>query len=49
MVNDDRFILHTMDHWKFGEDYSGNLMDFNNMLNLIKEAEHMGPVLMVIN
>ncbi|KAK6631820.1 hypothetical protein RUM43_013886 [Polyplax serrata] len=47
MVNDDRFILHTMDHWKFGEDYSGNLMDFNNMLNLIKEAEHMGPVLMV--
>lgn len=47
MINDDRFILHTLDHWKFGHDYTGNLMDVENLKYLAQESKKLGPILMV--
>ena len=34
MVNDDRFIIETLDHWDFGPDYSGNIMNKGNLAHL---------------
>ena len=47
MINDDRFILQTLNHWNFGLDYTGNLMDLNNMLHLVQEAAKTGDTLLV--
>ncbi|GFG29900.1 hypothetical protein Cfor_09920 [Coptotermes formosanus] len=47
MINDDRFILQTLSNWNFGLDYTGNLMDLNNMLHLVQEAAKIGDVLLV--
>jgi len=47
MINDDRFILQTLNHWNFGLDYTGNLMDLNNMLHLVQEAAETGDILLV--
>jgi hypothetical protein len=47
MINDDRFILHTLDKWNFGLDYTGDLMDIKNMLHIVKKAVEMGDVLLV--
>ncbi|XP_069682597.1 cap-specific mRNA (nucleoside-2'-O-)-methyltransferase 2 isoform X1 [Periplaneta americana] len=47
MINDDRFILQTLSNWKFGLDYTGNLMDLKNMQHLVQEAEKMGNILLV--
>ncbi|PNF33148.1 hypothetical protein B7P43_G14451, partial [Cryptotermes secundus] len=44
MINDDRFILHTLDKWNFGLDYTGDLMDIKNMLHIVKKATEMGDV-----
>jgi cap2 methyltransferase len=46
-TNDDSFILQTRDHWNFGVDNTGNLMDINNMLHIVKGAAEMGDVLLV--
>jgi cap2 methyltransferase len=40
MINDDRFILHTLDNWHFGLDDTGNLMDKDNLRYLIKSFDH---------
>jgi cap2 methyltransferase len=42
-----RFIMKTLDHWNFGLDNTGNLMDVNNMLDIMKEASEMGDVFLV--
>jgi cap2 methyltransferase len=34
MVDDDRFIVETLDRWYFGEDNSGNILDTNNIRGL---------------
>jgi hypothetical protein len=36
-----------LSHWNFGLDYTGNLMDKNNMFHLVEEAAKMGDVLLV--
>ena len=39
MINDDRFIMGSMDHWDFGLDNSGNLLDKANMEQLVKRSK----------
>jgi hypothetical protein len=34
MVDDDRFIIETANHWYFGEDNSGNILDSDNIRGL---------------
>ncbi|CAF1350277.1 unnamed protein product [Rotaria sordida] len=36
MVDDDRFIVETLERWYFGEDNSGNILDTNNIKGLWK-------------
>lgn len=47
MINDDRFILHTLENWTFGADFTGNLMDAANLKHLLEESKKMGDVLLV--
>ncbi|XP_046999261.1 cap-specific mRNA (nucleoside-2'-O-)-methyltransferase 2 isoform X2 [Schistocerca americana] len=47
MINDDRFILHTLENWTFGADFTGNLMDTSNFKHILEESQKMGDVLLV--
>ncbi|CAF3614310.1 unnamed protein product [Rotaria socialis] len=38
MVDDDRFIIETLDRWYFGIDNSGNILDANNIKGLWKRV-----------
>lgn len=39
MIQDDRFILHTLSNWTFGEDATGNLMDKTNLAHLQAQVQ----------
>ncbi|XP_015599434.1 cap-specific mRNA (nucleoside-2'-O-)-methyltransferase 2 isoform X2 [Cephus cinctus] len=47
MITDDRFILHTLDHWCFGADNTGNLMDINNLDNLVEMTKSKDKIMLV--
>lgn len=47
-ILDDRFIFHTLDKWHFGADFTGNLMNEQNMYALKEHCDNkLGPVHLV--
>ena len=47
MINDDRFIKETFQNWEFGADFSGNIMDINNLTRLKERSEDLGKINLV--
>ncbi|XP_046739666.1 cap-specific mRNA (nucleoside-2'-O-)-methyltransferase 2 [Diprion similis] len=47
MINDDRFIISSLNQWCFGSDYTGNVMNLKNMTNLVEKCQEKGDVLLV--
>ncbi|CAF4062612.1 unnamed protein product [Adineta steineri] len=43
MVDDDRFIIETLDRWYFGKDNSGNILDKENINGLWKKIRTNPP------
>ena len=44
-MDDDQFILHTLDHWLFGKNNTGNLFHPHNFRAYIQEAkERLGHI-----
>lgn len=39
IILDDRFILHTLPNWFFGESYSGDILDEKNIRSLIEQCK----------
>lgn len=45
MIIDDRFMLHTLDNWLFYKDFSGNIVDRENIEHMAKECtQRLGEV-----
>ena len=44
MINNDRFIIGTLDHWDFGDDNTGDLMRQENLAKLIDRSSELGEV-----
>jgi len=42
MINDDRFIMGSLNNWHFGEDNTGNLLDKANMASLLERTGKLG-------
>jgi len=42
MINDDRFIMGSIDNWHFGKDNTGNLMEKANMISLVDRCRKLG-------
>jgi len=47
MINDDRFIMGSLEHWKFGTDDTGNLMTHKNFSSTLKAAKSLGDISLV--
>ena len=39
MIDDDRFIFHTLEHWHFGSDDTGSVTEASNLESLMKRTE----------
>ena len=47
MLDDDRFILETLQHWNFGKDGTGDLMSSENLDDLKTSCQALGPIHLV--
>lgn len=47
MINDDRFIAHTLKHWFFGSDNTGDLLKIENLDALDKKLYNKGKILLI--
>lgn len=44
MISDDRFIRYTLKKWFFGKDFTGDLMNLDNLDSLIEKCKEKGKV-----
>jgi cap2 methyltransferase len=47
MINDDRFILGSLENWEFGVDNTGDLMNPSNLEQLVARCRHLGDIHLV--
>ncbi|CAD7076890.1 unnamed protein product [Hermetia illucens] len=44
MVIDDRFMLHTLENWIFGKDFTGDIMNKENIQDMALKATQLGDI-----
>ena len=47
MINDDRFILGSLENWEFGVDNTGDLMEPANLERLVERSRQLGDIHLV--